>query len=72
MAPPQLLRLRQVQMRVPLSRSTIYQAIADGTFPKPIPIGPNSVAWLDSDIDSWIVERMAHAGRRNDPYPSAA
>jgi len=53
-----LLRLADVRDRVPYSRSTIYQLIAQGKFPKPISIGERAVAWLESDIDAWIQARI--------------
>ncbi len=62
-AAPTLLRRSLVQNRVQLSRSSIYLRMAQGTFPKPIRLGPNSVAWLASDIDSWICERAAESGK---------
>ncbi|MBR1141639.1 AlpA family phage regulatory protein [Bradyrhizobium denitrificans] len=32
----------------------MYRRIADGTFPVPRSLGPNTVRWLQSDIDAWI------------------
>lgn len=55
---PKLLRLADVRDRVPYSRSTIYQLIAQGKFPKPINIGERAVAWLESEIDAWIQARI--------------
>ena len=60
---PKFLRLSEVRNRVPYSRSTIYQLIAQGKFPKPINLGARAVAWLESDIDKWIAERV-EAGRQ--------
>ena len=56
-----LLRLPQVQSATGLSKSTIYARIAEGTFPKQIPIGPRLVVWLESDIQNWIAEQVAAA-----------
>ena len=53
------LRLPEVQRRVPYSRSTIYLLIARGEFPKPHSLGARAVAWLESDIDDWMAERIA-------------
>jgi prophage regulatory protein len=36
------------------SRSTIYRWSRDGILPPPRKIGPNSIAWLRSEIDAWI------------------
>jgi prophage regulatory protein len=53
-----LLRLAEVRDRVPYSRSTIYQLVAEGKFPKPISLGARAVAWLESEIDQWIASRI--------------
>ena len=62
---PSILRRKQVESRTGLSRSTIYQYIQDGLFPKPVPLGPRAVGWLESDISAWICERVerGRAGR---------
>lgn len=69
MSTPSLLRLPQVRERVGLSRSTIYARVANGTFPAPIRIGGNAVAWVDRDVDDWIAAQIeasrAALGRRS-------
>lgn len=55
--PSSVLRLRDLQQRLPLSRSAIYAKIAAGEFPLPISLGPRAVGWLASDIDKWIQSR---------------
>lgn len=47
-------RRRQVETRVGLSRSTIYDLIAKGLFPRPVQIGARSVGWRSDEIDAWI------------------
>lgn len=59
----QLLRRPDVEKKTGLSRSTIYKRIDEGTFPKPIPLGGRLVAWLETDIQDWIKQRMEEAGR---------
>ena len=58
--PPPVILLRRpaVSARTGLSRSSIYQAILDGTFPKPVKLGPKSVAWPSNEIDAWIQARI--------------
>ena len=36
-----------------------YQWMREGTFPKQIAIGANSVVWLESDITKWMEDQMA-------------
>jgi prophage regulatory protein len=49
-----ILRLRDVKAKTGQATSTIYAAMASGTFPRPIPLGERAVGWLESEIDSWI------------------
>ena len=56
-----LLRLPQVKASTGLSKSTIYARIAEGTFPKQIPLGPRLVVWVESDIQKWIAEQVSEA-----------
>ena len=56
-----LLRLPQVKASTGLSKSTIYARIAEGTFPKQIPLGPRLVVWVESDIQNWIGEQVSEA-----------
>ncbi len=42
---PAFLRRKQVETRTGLSRSTIYQYIKDGVFPKPVPLGPRATSF---------------------------
>lgn len=54
-----LIRRKDVETRTGLSRSTIYARIAAGTFPSPIDLGGGrAVAWLVSDIEDWIKQRI--------------
>lgn len=54
-----ILRLAAVRDRTGLSTSTIYQYMTDGKFPRPIPLGGRSVGWVESEIQSWLAERLA-------------
>ena len=55
-----LLRISGVQLIVPLSTSTIYKKMAAGEFPRPCHMpGTTIAAWLESDIEQWIRDRVA-------------
>ena len=43
--------LKDVVARTALSKSTIYQLIKDGAFPKQIVISVRRVGWLESEVD---------------------
>jgi len=47
-----------VKSRTGLSRSTIYQRIGAGTFPKPVNLGARAVGWLESEIDGWLTAQI--------------
>ena len=49
-----LLRLKQVVLKVGLSRSQIYKLIAKGLFPEQTKIGPKISVWPEHAIDRWI------------------
>jgi prophage regulatory protein len=53
-APPRLIRLPEVVARVGLKRSSIYQRMAEGRFPKGRSLGPRCVVWVEAEIDTWI------------------
>jgi prophage regulatory protein len=54
-----LLPRREVEKRVGLKRSAIYDRMARGTFPKPIHDTESAtVWWLESDIDAWVQARI--------------
>lgn len=57
-ATKRLLRRKQVEEKTGLSCSSIYQAMQEGTFPKPISIGPRAVAWIENEIESWIEQKI--------------
>lgn len=52
------LRLTEVIARTGLSRSAIYLNISDGKFPQNISLSVRSVAWLESEIDTWMQDRI--------------
>jgi prophage regulatory protein len=57
-----LLSKRAVLKQIPISGATMWRTIAAGDFPKPIRIGKRRVAWLQTEIDDWLAERMEERG----------
>ena len=51
-------RLPAVIARTGLSRSTIYERIANKDFPSQVRLGPNIVGWVASEIDEWLEEQV--------------
>jgi prophage regulatory protein len=59
-----LIRKAEVIHRIGRSNSALYQMIAAGTFPAPIhPNGCRTSVWVESEIDRWITDRLAEAGK---------
>jgi prophage regulatory protein len=58
-----ILRLPGVIDRTGLKRTSIYDQIAAGTFPKQVKIGPRAVGWYQSAIDEWIRQRGENTKR---------
>lgn len=57
-SPTRLLRLKEVQHRVGLGRSTIYRWMSEDAFPKPVHLGGHAVAWSEREIEDWIQARI--------------
>lgn len=67
-----ILRRRQVEQRLGLSRSTIYSKLKrdpkrprefDPTFPSPIKLGPGAkaVGWVESEINTWLTAQIENS-----------
>ncbi|MDR5776600.1 MULTISPECIES: AlpA family transcriptional regulator [unclassified Caballeronia] len=53
-----LLRLPRVREKTGLSRTAVY---SNPSFPKPVKIGERAVAWLESEVDDWIAQRIVRS-----------
>lgn len=56
--PPRLLRLKEVQERVGISKTTIYDRVKAKSFPAPVHLG-TMAAWVEAEVDAWILERIS-------------
>ncbi|WP_366090039.1 AlpA family phage regulatory protein [uncultured Dechloromonas sp.] len=65
-----LIRLAELLLLLACSRSTVYLRLDpkspyyDPSFPRPIKLsghanGRGAVAWVESEVEAWIAERMA-------------
>lgn len=59
-----LARKREVLRRTGLSNSQLYRLIAAGRFPRPVSIGDRAVAFVCSEVDQWVAQRIAERGTR--------
>jgi prophage regulatory protein len=55
------LRLPQVEALSGLKRSSIYNKIKRGEFPRPIRVSENVSGWLHSEVMAWVESRIQEA-----------
>jgi prophage regulatory protein len=54
-----ILRIPAVKSQSGLSRSTIYQRIAEGLWTKPVSLGARAVGWPSDEVDAINSARIA-------------
>lgn len=55
------IRLPEAMTRTGYSRSGLYKLISQGRFPKPVKIGTRAIAFIESEVDEWISQRIAES-----------
>jgi prophage regulatory protein len=53
------LRRPDVEKATGLPRSTIYEMVAAGKFPKPVHLEGRRVGWIEAEIADWQTRRIA-------------
>jgi len=53
------IRLREVSNMTGLSKSSIYDYMNAGLFPRSCSLGCRSVAWVESEVEQWIENQIA-------------
>lgn len=54
-----IIRLKEVMAMTGLGRSTLYNLLAEGKFPKSVSLGGGrAVGWLASEVEEWIMTRV--------------
>ena len=53
-----LMRLPEVRALTRRSRSVIYRDMDAGKFPKPVKLGDRAVAWIASEVEDWVNNRI--------------
>lgn len=56
---PPLVPLESVTGWSGYSRPGLYKAMDRGTFPRPLKLGPNRIAWTRVDLARWLAGRVA-------------
>ena len=52
------IRLPVVIEKTGYRRTAIYKKISEGSFPRPVNLGPRAIAWLEEEIQEWMNERI--------------
>jgi prophage regulatory protein len=60
-----VMRRDAVERATGLPRSTIYELMTKGLFPRPIRLGARSVGWLENEIQSWLKARVVERDRNS-------
>ena len=63
---PRIIRWPIVHYKVGFCRSHVHKLVSQGSFPKPIKLGLRSSGWVESEIDTWLEQRIAES-RPNNP-----
>jgi len=56
-----ILRIKAVQARTGLCRSTLYRKMENGTFPRNIKISTRCAGWRESAIEAWLKNPMFYS-----------
>lgn len=49
-----IIRMPDVEKKVGMSKSVIYNMIRRGEFPRQVRLGEHSVGWIETDVDEWV------------------
>ncbi|WP_318629371.1 helix-turn-helix transcriptional regulator [Klebsiella variicola] len=55
------IRLSEVQRRTGYSKAWLYRLMSQKKFPSSVKIGSRSIAFIESEIDEWINQRIAES-----------
>jgi prophage regulatory protein len=53
------IRVREAIEKTGLSKSSIYDLMAQGQFPQTVRLGGRSVAFVEGEVDAWMAQRIA-------------
>ena len=61
--PTRLIRLKEVIAMTGLSRASVYKFVREDKFPAQISLGYRCVAWVESEVQQWIDQRVQESRR---------
>ena len=56
-----LIRMPEVMRRTGYGKAWIYRLVSESRFPVPIKIGARAIAFVESEVDEWINQRIAES-----------
>jgi prophage regulatory protein len=59
-----LISAREVEQKIGLRRTALYERIAKGEFPKPVRVSDRCSRWVEQEIDAWIAALPRGVGPR--------
>ena len=62
-----ILRIRNVTEATGLSRTTLWRLERRGDFPRRVRLGPNSIGWIETEVEEWIESRPRKSSSESDP-----
>lgn len=54
-----ILKLPEVERLTGKSKTSIYEGVQAGTFPKPIPLGSRAIGFLEDELIAWQEKQIA-------------
>lgn len=52
------MRIKQVSAITGLSKSSVYDLIKTGDFPRPVKISDHRSGWVKAEVDAWSAKRI--------------
>ena len=56
---PRLIRVGEVLSQTGVTRTHLYRLMAAGKFPRSIKVTEGTSAWIESEIQQWVADRIA-------------
>ena len=63
------IRAKYLKAKDGLATSTRCKLISEGKYPRPVKLGPRMSAFIESEVDAWMAERIAQRDRPATPRP---
>ena len=51
------IRAQELATMLAVHRTTLWRWVRDGHLPRPVQLGPNTVAWNSAEIEAWLTAR---------------